>query len=210
MAQKITENLERCGWGESPPDYTHYHDTEWGRPVTDDRVLFEKLCLEGFQSGLSWLTVLRKRPAFREVFDNFDAASVAKYSAADVDRLLGDARIIRHRGKIEATINNAQALMRLYEEDGRTLAEVMWSHQPANHPVPEALADVPATTPESKALAKELKSLGFKFVGPTTAYAALQAMGVVNDHLSSCFCRRECEVAQQEATSSIKGLKPRA
>lgn len=209
MGNKITENLQRCGWGETPPDYTHYHDTEWGRPVTDDRVLFEKLCLEGFQSGLSWLTVLRKRPAFREVFADFDVAIVATYSEDDVDRLLQDARIIRHRGKINATINNAQVMVKLYE-GRRTLAELMWSHQPDDRDGPEALSDVPSITPESTALAKELKQLGFRFVGPTTAYAAMQAMGVVNDHLSSCFCRAECAEAQQEATSRMKGLKPEA
>ncbi len=209
MGKIVTGNIQRCGWGETPPDYTHYHDTEWGRPVTDDRVLFEKLCLEGFQSGLSWLTVLRKRPAFREVFVDFDAEAVAKFTEDDVDRLLQDARIIRHRGKINATINNAQALMRLYES-GPTLAEVMWGHQPSIHRAPKVMSDVPATTPESTALAKELKKLGFRFVGPTTAYAAMQAMGVVNDHLTSCFCRTECEAAQQEATLRHKALKKQA
>jgi len=202
---KVTETV-RCGWGETPPDYMHYHDYEWGRPVSDDRTLYEKLCLEGFQSGLSWLTILRKREAFRDVFLNFDATAVAEFDEGDVERLLQDARIIRHRGKINATINNARALLGLYDQ-GRTLAEVIWGHQPSTHPTPKQLSDVPATTPESHALAKELKKLGFRFVGPTTAYAAMQAMGVVNDHLESCFVRAECEKAQQVSTTRIKGLR---
>lgn len=213
MADNVTINraLSRCVWGEGPDDYLIYHDTEWGLPQLtgsqlNDTVLFEKLCLEGFQSGLSWLTILRKRPAFREVFADFDAGTIAHYGEIEVLKLLDDARIIRHRGKITATINNAQAVLRLYE-DGRSLADLMWSHQPKTHSRRESMAQVPATTPESVALAKELKGLGFRFVGPTTAYAAMQAMGVVNDHLTSCFCYQICQTAQQEATTAIKGLK---
>lgn len=182
-----------------------YHDHEWGRAVTDDTVLFEKLCLEGFQSGLSWLTVLRKREAFREVFGGFDPEVVAAFDESDIARLLTDARIIRHRGKIAATINNARVMLELYEND-QTLAGLMWSYQPTTHEVPIAMSDIPATTAESKALSKQLKKLGFKFVGPTTTYAAMQAMGVVNDHLETCFVRSECELSRQEAISRLKVL----
>ena len=183
----------RCGWGVSTPDYITYHDTEWGRPTSDERTLFEKLCLEGFQSGLSWLTILRKRDNFRAAFENFDHEAVASFGEDDVDRLLGDAGIIRHRGKINATINNAQALLELHAA-GRTLAGVIWSHEPdPERPAPQSFADVPATSPESTALSKELKKLGFRFVGPTTVYAGMQAMGIVNDHLDGCWMRAECE-----------------
>lgn len=180
----------RCSWGSSSEDYIHYHDTEWGRPTTDERTLFEKMCLEGFQSGLSWITILRKRDAFREVFADFDADVVAGYGEAEITELLGDARIIRHRGKIEATINNAQALLDLHESD-RTLAGLIWSHEP-EEAERRVWDDVPASTPESTALSKELKKLGFRFVGPTTAYAAMQAMGVVNDHFVGCPQRETC------------------
>ncbi len=187
------DGKKRCGWGHDPEDYAIYHDGEWGRPTVDERTLFEKICLEGFQSGLSWLTILRKREAFREVFCNFDALRVAAFDNGDVERLLGDARIIRHRGKIDATINNAQQLVKLWEND-TTLAQVIWSHEPdPQPPVPTALSDVPAITAESTALSKDLKRRGFRFVGPTTAYAAMQAMGVVNDHLADCYVRHECE-----------------
>ena len=211
VTEDPTDSLIRCDWAGGAPDYIDYHDQEWGTPTVtdgtlDDRVLFEKLCLEGFQSGLSWLTILRKRPAFREVFAGFDAEIVAAYTESDVTRLLDDARIIRHRGKIEATINNAQAVLRIYDQ-GETLAELMWSHQPDQHVPRTTFSDVPATTPESIALAKALKSRGFKFVGPTTAYAAMQAMGVVNDHLTSCFSYDQCQAAQLEAKSASKALK---
>ena len=185
----------RCPWGVSTPDYIDYHDFEWGRPVIDERTLFEKLCLEGFQSGLSWLTILRKRPAFRDVFANFDAEVVADFGEEDVLRLLDDARIVRHRGKIEASINNAKAAVALHTE-GVTLAELFWSHRPEPDPRPVSFGDVRATTPESTALAKELKRRGFRFVGPTTAYAAMQAMGVVNDHLDGCWVGAECDDAR--------------
>lgn len=188
----------RCGWGASTPDYATYHDVEWGRPTVDDRTLYEKMCLEGFQSGLSWLTILRKRDNFRAAFDDFDARRVAEYGRAEIDRLLADAGIVRHRGKIEATIGNARALCELWD-GGRTLAGVIWSHEPddASRP-PTGFADVPSTTAESTALSKELKKLGFRFVGPTTAYAAMQAMGVVNDHFADCWVRDDCE-AEREA-----------
>ena len=178
----------RCGWGSSPDIYVDYHDQEWGNAVTDERTLFEKVCLEGFQSGLSWLTILRKRPAFREVFHNFDPASVAAMESDDVERLLGDERIIRHRGKIQATINNANVLLGLHSE-GTTLRALFWDAAPASKAAPVSFADVPATTPESTALSKQLKKAGFSFVGPTTCYAAMQAMGVVNDHLQDCHAR---------------------
>ncbi len=181
----------RCSWGASTDDYARYHDTEWGRPTIDERTLFEKICLEGFQSGLSWLTILRKRDNFRAAFDGFDATAVAEYGETDVERLLDDAGIIRHRGKIEATINNAQRLVDLHAA-GTSLGEVIWSQEPAAWPAPTAMSDVAAVTDESTALAKELKKLGFRFVGPTTAYAALQAMGVVNDHIDGCWVREEC------------------
>ena len=181
--------MPRCPWGEEPEIYRRYHDEEWGRPVHDERQIYEKLCLEGFQSGLSWLTILRKRDAFRAAFAGFDPAAVAAFDEHDVERLLGDAGIVRHRGKIEATIANARAVVALHEV-GRTLDELLWSAQPAGRrPAPKRLADIPATTPESTALSKELRRLGFRFVGPTTVYSAMQALGVVNDHLAGCPAR---------------------
>ena len=192
----------RCNWASSTPDYAEYHDEEWGRPVIDDRTLFEKMCLEGFQSGLSWITILRKRDAFREVFASFDARTVADFDETDVLRLLDDARIIRHRGKIEATITNARALLELQAEK-ETLAGLIWSFRPDTHHRPRTMSDVPATTTESTALAKELKRRGFRFVGPTTAYAAMQAMGVVNDHLEGCWVGEDCEKAQKQAISNL-------
>lgn len=186
----------RCGWGVSTPDYAEYHDTEWGRPVLDRVTLFEKLCLEGFQSGLSWLTILRKREGFRSGFADFAPEAVAAFDDADVDRLLGDARIVRHRGKIRSTINNAQALLAM-EANGEDLASLMWSHQPTTDNTPAAMAEVASTTPESTALAKALKRRGFSFVGPTTAYAAMQAMGIVNDHLIGCWQRYACDEQRQ-------------
>ncbi len=185
-----SDQQARCGWAASTPDYEIYHDVEWGRPTVDDRDLFEKMCLEGFQSGLSWITILRKREAFREVFRGFDPQAVAEMGEADIERLLQDSRIIRHRGKIEATINNARTYLTLAAE-GLTLAGIIWSHEPSEHE-PRSFADVPATSDESVLLSKRLKKLGFKFVGPTTAYAAMQAMGVVNDHLVGCHVRDEC------------------
>lgn len=186
-----TDANARCSWGASTVDYAYYHDVEWGRPTIDERTLFEKMCLEGFQSGLSWLTILRKRPAFREAFADFEAADVAEFDEGDVERLLGDAGIVRHRGKIEASINNAKAMIELWDA-GETLSQLIWSFEPEKHQVPAAFASMLSVTPESKALAKALKGRGFRFVGPTTAYAAMQAMGVVNDHLEGCWVRAEC------------------
>ena len=191
------DGVARCPWGASTPDYIVYHDEEWGVPTTDERTLFEKLCLEGFQSGLSWLTILRKRDGFRDAFDNFDATKVAAYTDADVERLVTNAAIIRHRGKIESTINNARRLLELWDE-GSSLAEVIWSHEPPEQPPPTSLSDVAATTPESTALSKALKKRGFSFVGPTTAYAGMQAMGVVNDHLIGCGSREKCDEMRAE------------
>ncbi|MFT4262886.1 MAG: DNA-3-methyladenine glycosylase I [Nocardioides sp.] len=184
----------RCAWALSAPDYLAYHDTEWGFPVVDDVRLFEKLCLEGFQSGLSWITILRKRPAFREVFAGFDPATVAGFGPADVERLLGDARIIRHRGKIEATINNAQRMLDLVEAEG-SLADYVWSYAVAPEPPLRR-----ATSPESVAMSKDLKRRGWTFVGPTTVYAFMQAMGLVNDHVEKCVVRaRVAEVDRPAA-----------
>ncbi len=181
------DGVVRCAWGGSDPLYVGYHDHEWGRPVLDDAHLFEKICLEGFQSGLSWLTILRKREAFREVFHGFDIDAVAAMGEPDVGRLLGDARIIRHRGKIEATLNNARCAQEVRAELG-SLAAYFWPFAPSRRPSPldwETLRSQP-TTPESKALAKDLKRRGWRFVGPTTAYAFMQAMGLVNDHVAGC------------------------
>jgi DNA-3-methyladenine glycosylase I len=185
------DGVARCAWGDSTPEYRDYHDNEWGRPVVDDRRLFEKLCLEGFQSGLSWLTILRKREAFRRAFAGFDPEKVARYTERDVERLLGDASIIRHRGKIEATINNARRALELVEAEG-SIAAFVWRFEP------EAGRDLsrPSETAESRALAQELKRRGWRFVGPTTVYAFMQAMGLVNDHLGGCDAREPTELAR--------------
>jgi DNA-3-methyladenine glycosylase I len=182
---------KRC-WTTSDAAYNAYHDEEWGRPVTDERGLFERLCLEGFQSGLSWLTILRKRDNFRAAFANFDPEIVARYGERDVVRLVGDAGIVRHRGKIEATIANARGTLVLREQ-GTPLDEVVWSHRPKKHRPPRGSGDWQATTPESLALSKALKSAGFRFVGPTTVYATMQECGVVNDHLVDCFVREDVQ-----------------
>ena len=179
----------RCPWAVGTPDYLDYHDKEWGRPLHGERELFERLTLEAFQSGLSWLTILRKRENFRRAFDGFDVDRVAGYGAKDVKRLLADAGIIRNRRKIEATITNARAVRELHANN-ETLDELIWSFAPDEPaPAPETLEDLEPTTPESKALAKELKGRGFVFVGPTTAYASMQAAGLVNDHLMGCAFR---------------------
>jgi DNA-3-methyladenine glycosylase I len=185
----------RCAWGASPADYVSYHDSEWGRPVVDEVRLFEKLCLEGFQAGLSWLTILRKRPAFRQAFADFRPEVVAGFTDTDVQRLLGDAGIVRHRGKIEAAIDNARAVVRLWD-DGGTLAGLVWHHEPADRAL-RSFAQVPAQTPESAALSKALKRRGFRFVGPTTCYAAMQAVGVVNDHVIDCHAHAGCHAARR-------------
>ncbi|MEY2566094.1 MAG: DNA-3-methyladenine glycosylase [Actinomycetota bacterium] len=188
------DGRQRCGWGTSAPDYIAYHDDEWGRPVTDDVRIFEKLCLEGFQSGLSWLTILRKRENFRRAFAGFDPAVVAAFGARDVTRLRADAGIVRHRGKIEAAIANAAGTLAAQQQHG-SLASLVWSFEPARRgrPVPRRLADIASKTPESAALAKALAKLGFRFVGPTTAYAAMQSLGLVNDHMARCHVRKACE-----------------
>ena len=174
---------ERCGWATSTPDYLAYHDEEWGVPVRGDDALFERLCLEAFQSGLSWITILRKRPAFRAAFAGFSIDAVADLTDADVERLLGDAGIVRNRAKIEAARRNARAAQRVPQG----LSELLWSYAPPPRPNPATLADVPATTPESTALAEDLKGRGFAFVGPTTAHALMQATGMVDDHVATCF-----------------------
>jgi DNA-3-methyladenine glycosylase I len=175
--------LSRCGWATSAPEYVAYHDDEWGRPLHGVTAMFERLSLEGFQSGLSWLVILRKRPAFRAAFAGFEPESVARFGEADVTRLLGDAGIVRNRAKIEATVHNAHRVLDL----DRPLDELLWSFAPATHPRPATLADVPATSPESVAMAKELKRRGLRFVGPTTCYALMQAAGLVDDHVATCW-----------------------
>jgi DNA-3-methyladenine glycosylase I len=184
----------RCWWPGHDPLYVRYHDEEWGRPVRNDHRLFEKICLEGFQSGLSWLTILRKREHFREAFEGFDPARVARYTARDVSRLLKNAGIVRHRGKIESTINNARRALDLIEERG-SLAKYFWGWEPPAKERPAVLSyDVlraTSTTPSSVRLSKELKARGWTFVGPTTVYAFMQAMGLVNDHVEGCDCRAE-------------------
>ncbi|MEU6072982.1 DNA-3-methyladenine glycosylase I [Micromonospora sp. NPDC047074] len=177
------DGLPRCGWGTSTPDYVAYHDTEWGRPLRGDDALYERVTLEAFQSGLSWLTILRKRPAFRLAFDEFRIGTVAGYGDADVARLLADAGIVRNRAKIEAAIANARAALEL----PGGLSALLWSFAPPPRPArPGSFAEVPALTAESTALAKALKKRGFRFVGPTTAYALMQATGMVDDHLAGC------------------------
>jgi len=194
-----TDGVRRCRWGASPREYAAYHDDEWGRPVADDVRIYEKLCLEGFQSGLSWLTILRKREAFRRAFAGFEPATVARFGARDVARLLGDEGIVRHRGKIEAAINNAGATLEV-QRDAGSLAALVWSFTPrGRRRAPRSLAALPARTPESTALSKELRRRGFRFVGPTTAYAAMQSLGLVNDHLVGCSVRTVCEAEQREA-----------
>ena len=181
------------------PAYIAYHDEEWGRPVRDERGLLERICLEGFQSGLSWLTILRKRENFRAAFAGFDPERVARFGERDVERLLADAGIIRHRGKIEAAIANARGTLALGEA-GTPLNELVWEHRPRRHPTPRSTRDWAATSQESVALSKALKRAGFRFVGPTTVYAAMQACGVVNDHLAGCFVRAE---VQREIDAAI-------
>ena len=173
---------DRC-WAIGDPLLVAYHDEEWGRPVRDERLLLERLCLEGFQSGLSWLTILRKRPAFRAAFAEFSIPAVARFGPLDVERLLADPSIVRNRAKIEAVIHNARAALAV---DGG-LSDLLWSFAPAVHPRPASLQEVPSTSPESTAMARELKRRGFRFVGPTTAYALMQATGIVDDHVAGCW-----------------------
>jgi DNA-3-methyladenine glycosylase I len=182
----------RCAWAGTDPAYLAYHDDEWGRPLRDERALFELLSLEAFQSGLSWALILRKRPGFRAAFDGFEPDRVAAYGQADVARLLGDDRIVRNRAKIDATIANAQAVVALHEA-GETLADTVWAHAPAPADGSprgarfRTMAEIPSATPESKAMAKELRTRGFRFVGPVVAYAFMQAAGLVDDHLEGCW-----------------------
>ena len=191
-AEAGTDGVIRCGWGNAGAEYAAYHDEEWGRPIGEDGRLFEKLCLEGFQSGLSWITILRKRDSFRDVFKGFDIEQVARFGDHDVNRLLGDPRIVRHRGKIRSTINNAQRSLDVIADVG-SLGALVWSFEPA--PAPPTAAPI---TRESAALAKELKRRGFTFVGPTTAYAFMQSVGMVNDHAEACAVRIAVEVDRRE------------
>jgi DNA-3-methyladenine glycosylase I len=197
-----SDGRRRCWWGASTPEYERYHDDEWGRPVVDDRGIYERLTLEAFQSGLSWLTILRKRENFRAAFAGFDIEAVARFGARDVKRLMGDAGIVRNRAKVAAAIANARAAAAL---DG-SLAELVWSYAPrGRRRAPRAREDLPAVTQESAALSKELKRRGFRFVGPTTAYATMQACGVVNDHLTGCHVRGEVERARAAVLAGRAG-----
>jgi DNA-3-methyladenine glycosylase I len=188
-----TSDAVRC-WTTTDPAYNDYHDLEWGRPVLDERGLYERLCLEGFQSGLSWLTILRKRESFRQAFAGFDPDVVADFDEHDVERLLGDAGIVRHRGKIEAAIANAGGVLAL-REAGTPLPELMWHYRRDG----DAPGEWAAETPESRELSKRLKAAGFRFVGPTTVYSAMQACGIVNDHRADCFVRADVEEARSRA-----------
>jgi DNA-3-methyladenine glycosylase I len=193
-------DLPRC-WPTSDPLYVAYHDEEWGRPVTDERGLYERLCLEGFQSGLAWITILRKRENFRRGFAGFDPDAVARFGTRDVERLLGDAGIVRHRGKIEAAIANARGVLAL-REAGTPLPGLVWSFAPDSYATPRTTSDWQAQTPESKELSKRLKAAGFRFVGPTTVWATMQACGIVNDHLATCWVRDDVEKLRLRAASS--------
>jgi len=193
------DGLARCWWGTSTADYVAYHDDEWGYGVTSDARLFEKLCLEGFQSGLSWLTILRKRDNFRAAFAGFDPYTVAEFDEGDVERLLGDAGIVRHGGKIRSTINNAQRALELIRQSG-SLAEYLWYYATFDAAAP---SEIPAVTDASKALSKDLKQRGWSFVGPTTMYAFMQAMGLVNDHLDGCWVRDRAETSRRAAAQSV-------
>jgi DNA-3-methyladenine glycosylase I len=196
---KGPDGRPRCRWAISAPEYVAYHDDEWGRPVRDDRGLYEKLCLEAFQSGLSWLTILRKREAFRGAFADFEIERVAAFGPREVERLLADSGIVRNRAKIEATIANALATAEL-RGAGDSLSELIWSFAPSGRRrAPRSYAELPAQTEESRALARELKRRGFRFVGPTTAYALMQACGLVNDHLAGCAVRAAVERERRAA-----------
>ena len=189
----------RCSWCGDDPLYVHYHDTEWGFAVRNDQKLFEKICLEGFQAGLSWITILRKRENFRQAFYNFDIEKVAAFSQDDVARILGDVGVVRHRGKIEATINNAQRCKELFATN-ESLAAFIWSFAPSDaEQKAERAAGIPAQTQASQRLSKELRKRGWKFVGPTTMYAFMQSMGIVNDHVAGCHVYDECETLRRQA-----------
>ena len=198
----------RCFWAVGSAEYAPYHDEEWGHPLLDDNELFERLCLEGFQSGLSWLTILRKREAFRAAFAGFDIATVAAYSEEDVQRLLADPGIVRNRRKIEAAVNNARLSLELVEEHG-SLATFLWSFRPERQKTVRRMADFVAKTPEAEALAQELRGRGFRFLGPTTLYAGMQAYGVVNDHVVGCCVRATVEREQQAAAEAIARRRQR-
>lgn len=189
MAAVLTtgaDGVVRCGWPGNDSLYVAYHDDDWGRPVRDERELFEKLILDGAQAGLAWITILRKRETYRLAFDGFDPETVAGYEAPDVERLLADPGIVRNRQKVAAAIANAQALLRMHDA-GENLVDLVWSHQPQNHERPRPDGDYPVTSPEAAALSKALRQRGWKFVGPTIVYAFMQAVGVVDDHLEGCF-----------------------
>ena len=197
----MTAEPVRC-WPTTDPLYVAYHDDEWGRPVRGEHRLLERLCLEAFQSGLAWITILRKRESFRAAFARFDPQAVARFGDADVERLMGDAAIVRNRAKIEATIANARATVALHEA-GETLRALLWSFAPAAPPPPpRSLQEMPAATPDSAALARELKRRGFRFVGPTTAYALMQATGIVNDHVEGCGVREAVEAERRRALAT--------
>jgi DNA-3-methyladenine glycosylase I len=205
------DSKPRCSWCVGDSEYVRYHDEEWGMPVVDDRLIFEKICLEGFQSGLSWLTILRKRPAFRIAFKNFEPELVAKFTKSDIERLMSNAGIIRHRGKIEAAIQNARATLQM-DHEGKSLAKFVWSFSPENSATkpskrsskaPKSQRDIQSKTPESQAMSKSLRKLGFKFVGETTMYAAMQSLGVVNDHYLGCHRREKCDLARAKALKLI-------
>jgi DNA-3-methyladenine glycosylase I len=200
------DGVPRCWWAGSDPLYLRYHDEEWGRPVVDNNRLFEKICLEGFQAGLSWLTILRKRDAFRRAFARFEIARVARFGARDVNRLLNDAGIVRHRGKIESAINNARCAEALMQEHG-SLAAYVWRFEPAATSRPRRVTKAAlmnlGVTPESQALSKDLKRRGWTFVGPTTIYAFMQAMGLVNDHLEGCASRAAADAARQRLVRPV-------
>ena len=199
--------LPRCPWAVEPSEYRRYHDEEWGRPVVDDTRIFEKLCLEAFQAGLSWLTILRKREAFRTAFSSFDVEAVAGFGEADVARLLADTGIVRNRAKIEAALANARATLDL-QASGASLASLLWRFEPRTGPVPRTVADIPAVTPESTALSKELRRRGFRFLGPTTVYAVMQSLGVVNDHVETCFVREPVEAERRVLLRPLSGARP--
>jgi DNA-3-methyladenine glycosylase I len=196
-----SDGVARCWWASNSESYSRYHDHEWGRPTRDDRWIFEKLCLEGFQSGLSWLTILNKRENFRAAFANFEVDKVARFNRRSVERLLGDAGIVRHRGKIESAINNAKRALELKQEFG-SIAAFVWQYEPPAETRPETMTRAAlmtlTKTPQSIALSKALKARGWSYVGPTTAYAFMQAAGIVNDHLQGCAAREHCDLARGE------------
>jgi len=203
MTRGRTEALVRCPWVGDDPDYQRYHDTEWGVPLKSERAIFEKLVLEGFQAGLSWITILRKRENFRRAFDRFDPERIARYGAKDIARLMADEGIVRNRAKIEATIDNAKAYIKLRERT--TLRKLLWSYLGEDGPLQRGartLAEIPAQNDVSKRISKALKADGFRFVGPTTVYAFMQSAGMVNDHLVGCFRYADCAKEQRANATS--------